>query len=96
MSFSGTFNGTLKTDGSGNIQKEYCSDPAWVLYDLLTESRAGFGDFVDGTQIDKYAFYNASVYNSELITDGLGEHRLDLDVILLYRTKQKLILYWIK
>lgn len=72
LSFSGTFNGTLKTDGSGNIQKEYCSDPAWVLYDLLTESRAGFGDFVDGTQIDKYAFYNASVYNSELISDGLG------------------------
>ena len=52
--------------------KEYCNDPAWILYDLLTESRSGFGDFVAESEIDKYAFYNASVYNSELIDNGQG------------------------
>ena len=31
-----TFNGTFKTD------KEWCSDPAWILYDLLTTDK-GFG-----------------------------------------------------
>ena len=66
LSFSGDFNGTLKTD------KEYCNDPAWVLYDILTESVAGFGNFVAETEVDKYSFYNASVYNSELINDGEG------------------------
>ena len=66
LSFSGDFNGTLKTT------KEYCNDPAWVLYDILTESVAGFGDFVAETEVDKYSFYNASVYNSELINDGEG------------------------
>ena len=66
LSFSGSFNGTLKT------AKEYCNDPAWVLYDIITETRAGFGDFVTEDEVDKYAFYNASVYNSELIDNGQG------------------------
>ena len=66
LSFSGDFNGTLKAS------KEWCNDPAWVLYDILTESIDGFGDFVAETEVDKYSFYNASVYNSELIDDGEG------------------------
>ncbi len=66
LSFSGSFNGTLKTT------KEYCNDPAWVLYDIITETRAGFGDFVTEDEVDKYAFYSASEYNSELINNGQG------------------------
>ncbi len=66
LSFSGSFNGTLKTT------KEYCNDPAWVLYDIITETRAGFGDFVSEDQVDKYAFYSASEYNSQLIDNGQG------------------------
>ena len=66
LSFSGSFNGTLKTT------KEYCNDPAWILYDIITETRAGFGDFVSEDQVDKYAFYNASFYNSTLINNGQG------------------------
>ena len=66
LSFSGSFNGTLKT------AKEWCNDPAWILYDIISESRAGFGDFITEDEIDKYAFYNASVYNSELIDNGQG------------------------
>jgi len=66
LSFSGSFNGNLKTT------KEYCNDPAWVLYDIITETRAGFGDFVSEDQVDKYAFYSASEYNSALIDDGQG------------------------
>ena len=66
LSFSGDFNGTLKST------KEYCNDPAWVLYDIITETRAGFGDFVTEDEVDKFSFYNASVYNSELIDNGKG------------------------
>tara|TARA_R100001198_G_scaffold86077_1_gene60631 strand:- start:876 stop:4568 length:3693 start_codon:yes stop_codon:yes gene_type:complete len=66
LSFTGSFNGTLKTD------KEWCNDPAWVLYDIITESIDGFGDFVAESEVDKFSFYNASEYNSELINDGQG------------------------
>ncbi len=66
LSFSGVFNGTLKTN------KEYCNCPAWVLYNLLTESRYGFGDHISESQLDKFAFYSASVYNNELISNNQG------------------------
>jgi len=66
LSFSGVFNGTLKTN------KEYCNCPAWVLYDLLTNERYGFGDHISESQLDKFAFYSASVYNNELISNNEG------------------------
>ena len=66
LSFSGVFNGTLKTE------KEYCNDPAWVLFDLLTNERYGFGDHITESQLDKFAFYSASVYNNELISNNEG------------------------
>ena len=64
LSFSGSFNGTLKTD------KEYTNDPAWILYDVLTNTR--YGASIPETAIDKFAFYSASEYNSEQIDDGSG------------------------
>lgn len=74
LSFSGSFNGTLKTD------KEWTNDPAWVLYDILTNNRinpvtgenTGYGASIPETAIDKFAFYSASEYNSTLIDDGSG------------------------
>ena len=79
ISYSGTFNGTLKTD------KEYSNDPAWVLYDLLTTSK-GFGDHIDTTQLDVFSFYSASVYCSEQVDDMTGtgntEPRFSTNVVL--------------
>ena len=74
LSFSGSFNGTLKTD------KEFTNDPAWVLYDVLTNNRinpvtgenTGYGAGIPETAIDKFAFYSASEYNSTQIDDGSG------------------------
>ncbi len=64
ISYSGTFNGTFKSN------KEWTSDPAWILYDLLTNTR--YGASLSETTIDQYAFYSASVYNSTEIDDGDG------------------------
>ena len=79
ISYSGTFNGTFKTD------KEYSNDPAWVLYDLLTTSK-GFGDHIDSTQLDVFSFYSASVYCSEQVDDMTGnnttEARFSTNVVL--------------
>jgi len=79
ISYSGTFNGTFKTD------KEYSNDPAWILYDLLTTSK-GFGDHIDSTQLDVFSFYSASVYCSEQVDDMTGtgstEARFSTNVVL--------------
>ena len=77
ISYSGTFNGTFKTD------KEWTNDPAWILYDLLTTSK-GFGDQVDTTQLDVFSFYSASVYCAEQVDDGLGgtEPRFSCNVVI--------------
>ena len=62
ITYSGTFNGTFKA------AKEWCSDPAWILYDFLTNTR--YGAAISESSIDKFAFYSASVYNNELVDDG--------------------------
>lgn len=63
--YSGTWNGTFGA-------AQWCSDPAWCLWDLLTSTRYGFGNHIDATQLDKWAFYSASQYCSTLVPDGFG------------------------
>ena len=77
LSYSGTFNGTFKTD------KEWTNDPAWILYDLLTTSK-GFGDQIDTTQLDVFSFYSASIYCAEQVDDGFGgtEPRFSCNVVI--------------
>ena len=76
-----TFNGTFKTN------KEWCSDPAWVLYDILTTDK-GFGGsdgIVQEENLDVFSFYSASAYASALVTDpitGTTEPRFSCNVIL--------------
>ena len=76
--YTGTFNGTLTTT------KHWTSDPAFILFNLLTETRFGLGDHITEAQLDKFAFYSASVYCSELVDDGNGgqEPRFSCNTIL--------------
>jgi len=78
ITYSGTFNGTLTTT------THWTSDPAWILFDLLTNTRYGLGDHITESQLDKFAFYSASVYCSTLVDDGLGgqEPRFSCNTIL--------------
>jgi len=50
----------------------WTSCPAWILYDLLTSTRYGFGEHIDTSQLDKWAFFAASKYANELVDDGQG------------------------
>jgi predicted phage tail protein len=50
----------------------WTSCPAWVLWDLLTSTRYGFGNHVDPVQLDKWAFFAASKYSNALVDDGFG------------------------
>jgi hypothetical protein len=63
--YSGVWNGSFGA-------AQWCSDPAWILWDLLTSTRYGFGNHVQAAQLDKWAFYAASQYASELVPNGFG------------------------
>lgn len=53
---------------------QWCSDPAWCLYDLLSSRRYGFGRHIDTSQLDKWAFYSASQYASAQVDSGLRDN----------------------
>lgn len=63
--YSGIWGGTFGA-------AQWCSDPAWILWDLLTSTRYGFGDHIKAAQLDKFAFYTASQYCAELVPNGFG------------------------
>jgi predicted phage tail protein len=68
-------NGRLVYNGFWNgafSAAQWCSDPAWILWDLLTSKRYAFGDHVQESQLDKWAFFSASKYCSELVPNGFG------------------------
>ncbi|MEB3208202.1 MAG: phage tail protein [Synechococcus sp.] len=65
LTYSGIWDGTFGA-------AQWCSDPAWILWDLLTSKRYGFGDHIQAAQLDKWAFYSASQYASALVPDGFG------------------------
>jgi predicted phage tail protein len=50
----------------------WTSCPAWILYDLLTSTRYGFGNHISASQLDKFAFFAASKYSNALVDDGFG------------------------
>tara|TARA_R100001015_G_C4633280_1_gene198012 strand:- start:162 stop:3551 length:3390 start_codon:yes stop_codon:yes gene_type:complete len=72
--YSGTFNGSFKTD------KEWTSDPAFVLYDLLTDSISGCS--IPESELDVFSFFGVSKYCSQLVDDGNGgqEPRFSINV----------------
>lgn len=65
ISYADTFNGTFKTD------KEWTTDPAWILYDLLTETRAGCG--IAEANLDKFTFKTVSEYCGASVDAGNGD-----------------------
>jgi predicted phage tail protein len=50
----------------------WTSCPAWILWDLLTSTRYGFGNHISANQLDKWAFFAASKYSNTLVDDGFG------------------------
>ncbi len=83
-------NATVRADGSlaytgiwnGSFQRAWTSDPAWALFDLITNDR--YGCRVDRNRLDNYAFYACSAYCSALIPDGYGgtEPRFSLNCLI--------------
>ena len=64
--YSGTWPGA-GASGNSNFTNTWHSDPAWVLWDILTEERYGLG--IDPTTLDEFSFLAISQYNNELVAD---------------------------
>jgi predicted phage tail protein len=64
LSYEGIWNGSFQA-------AQWTTDPVWILWDLLTSKRYGFGDYISASSLDKWAFLAASQYASALVPDGL-------------------------
>ncbi|WP_228286614.1 phage tail protein [Klebsiella pneumoniae] len=62
--YNGVWDGTFKLLSSSN--------PAWILFDLLTNARYGLGKFVSESMIDLGQFYQIGRYCDEEVDDGFG------------------------
>ncbi|BFT63290.1 hypothetical protein PMm318_A40490 [Pseudomonas moorei] len=56
----------------GNFYRTWTDNPAWIWYDMLTNTRYGLGGLLDSTLIDKYALYSISQFCDALVPDGYG------------------------
>jgi len=56
----------------GTFQTVYSNNPAWIFYDLLTNSRYGAGKFIAEGQVDRYSLYPIAQYCDELVPNGRG------------------------
>lgn len=63
VTYTGVWDGTF---GAAT----WCNDPAWCLYDLLTNTR--YGASIPASSLDKYDFYAISQYCNTLVSNGRG------------------------
>ena len=80
LTYSGNFNGTFK------VAKEWCSDPAWVLYDLLIKQAdrntdEQYGADIPESSLDVFSFFKVSKYCNQLVStdDGTQEPRFSIN-----------------
>ncbi|MFZ6726154.1 host specificity protein J [Undibacterium sp. MH2W] len=74
--YSGIWDGTLKPAWTNN--------PAWIFYDLLTNSRYGLGNLIPSSYVDKWGLYIIGQYCDQMVPNGLGgtEPRFTCNVYL--------------
>lgn len=65
------------------------NDPVWQLYEVLTNKRWGLGVYIDESLIDKWSLYQCSVYNNQLVPDGLGGNEPRFQCSTVLQTKEK-------
>lgn len=74
--YSGTWNGLWK--------KAWSNNPAFVLYDLITNQRYGLDQRELGIELDKWSIYECAQYCDQMVPNGRGgtEPRYLCDVVI--------------
>lgn len=57
---------------NGTFTRGWTDNPAWVFYDLVTNSRYGVGEFIPAALVDKWGLYEIAQYCDEMVSDGFG------------------------
>jgi predicted phage tail protein len=96
-------NATVRDDGSliysgtwdGEFQTAWSSNPAWVFWDLITNTRYGLGSYIPANQVDKWGLYTIGRYCDELVSDGRGgqEPRFSCNLFLQAREEAYKVLF---
>ena len=83
--YEGDWNGSFHTD------LRWTDNPAWILYDLLTNNRYGMGNHIDANKINKWQLYKIGRFCDavddngyfEGVTDGRGglEPRFSCNIV---------------
>lgn len=72
----------------GTFQIIVSENPAWILFDLITNERYGLGKFVKDYMFNLGSLYQVGVYCDGLVDDGLGgkEKRFTLNTVIAGRS----------
>jgi len=55
-------------DGTFKDELEWTDNPAWILYDIITNDRYGLGEYTKDIYIDKWELYKIAKYCDEIVT----------------------------
>lgn len=74
--YSGIWNGTFKVAWTNN--------PAWVMYELVTNARFGLGQYVPAALVNKWRLFSIGQYCDQQVPDGRGgqEPRFTCNLVL--------------
>lgn len=62
--YTGIWDGSFKLAPSNN--------PAWVMFDILTNNRYGLGEYIDAGLVDEARLYQIGRYCDQMVDDGFG------------------------
>jgi hypothetical protein len=81
------WDGEFKKNENGEYVEQWTDNPAWCFYDLLTNPRYGLGEYINSSNIDKWALYEIAQYCDELVDDTYGgfEPRFTINYIITSR-----------
>ncbi|KLU16527.1 MULTISPECIES: host specificity protein J [Xenorhabdus] len=57
---------------TGRFKPAYSNNPAWIFYDLVTNTRYGIGKLMGSFGCDKFALYAIAQYCDKPVPDGFG------------------------
>ena len=58
------------TPWDGSFKQECTSNPAWVLYNLIVNTRLGLARYYKNVAANRYAFYKVAKWCDEMVADG--------------------------
>jgi hypothetical protein len=60
-------------DGTFKDELEWTDNPAWILYDLITNDRYGLGQYMDESQVDVFDLYKIARFCDSVDDEGYFE-----------------------